>query len=65
MDVGTYTVHMARVLGLEEPEVLSAEAKLRTPDVDRAMRAELMFPSGPGGSRRSTASAGCTTPTRN
>ena len=46
MDVGTYTVHTARLLGLEEPEVVSAEAKLRTPDVDRAMRAELTFPSG-------------------
>ena len=46
MDVGTYTVHTARLLGLEEPEVVSAEAKLRTPDVDRAMRAELQFPSG-------------------
>ena len=31
MDVGTYTVHMARLLGCEEPEVVSAEAKLRTP----------------------------------
>ena len=46
MDVGTYTVHMARLLGREEPEVVSAEAKLHTPDVDRAMRAELAFPSG-------------------
>ena len=46
MDVGTYTVHTARLLGLEEPEVVSATAKLRTPDVDRAMRAELKFPSG-------------------
>jgi predicted dehydrogenase len=46
MDVGTYTVHMARLLGCEEPEVVSAEPKLRTPDVDRAMRAELSFPSG-------------------
>jgi predicted dehydrogenase len=46
MDVGTYTVHMARVLGREEPAVVSAEPKLRTPDVDRAMRAELSFPSG-------------------
>jgi predicted dehydrogenase len=49
MDVGTYTVHMARLLGCEEPEVVSAEAKLRTPDVDRAMRAELSFPSGHSG----------------
>jgi predicted dehydrogenase len=46
MDVGTYTVHMARLLGREEPEVVSADAKLRTPTVDRAMRAELKFPSG-------------------
>jgi predicted dehydrogenase len=46
MDVGTYTVHMARLLGCEEPEVVSAAAKLRTPNVDRAMRAELSFPGG-------------------
>ena len=46
MDVGTYTVHMARLLGCEEPDVVSAEAKLRSPDIDRAMRAELTFPSG-------------------
>jgi predicted dehydrogenase len=46
MDVGSYTVHMARLLGCEEPEVVSATAKRRTPDVDRAMRAELSFPSG-------------------
>ena len=29
MDVGAYTVHMARLLGREEPEVVSAHAKLR------------------------------------
>ena len=46
MDVGTYTVHLARLLGLEEPTVTSAVPKLRTPDVDRAMTAELAFPSG-------------------
>ncbi len=46
MDVGSYTVHMARVFGREEPEVVSAIAKLRTPNVDRAMRVELKFPSG-------------------
>ena len=46
MDVGTYTVHMARLLGREEPEVVSAEPRLRTRDVDRAMRAELKFPGG-------------------
>jgi predicted dehydrogenase len=49
MDVGTYTVHMARLLGREEPEVVSAEPKLRSPNVDRAMRAELKFPSGHSG----------------
>jgi len=46
MDVGTYTVHLARLLGLEEPSVASATAKLRAPDVDRAMTAQLTFPSG-------------------
>jgi predicted dehydrogenase len=46
MDVGTYTVHTARLLGLEEPTVVSAHAKLHSPGVDRAMRAELRFPSG-------------------
>ena len=37
---------MARLLGREEPEVVSATPKLRSVDVDRAMRAELKFPSG-------------------
>jgi len=46
MDVGSYTVHMARLLGREEPVVVSAQAKLRTAKVDRAMRAELTFPGG-------------------
>ena len=46
MDVGSYTVHLTRLLGLEEPTVTSATAKLRSPDVDRAMTAELAFPSG-------------------
>lgn len=46
MDAGCYAVHMARLLGGEEPEVVSARAKLRTPDVDRAMTAELRFPAG-------------------
>jgi predicted dehydrogenase len=46
MDVGCYTVHIARLLACEEPHVVSAVAKLHTPDVDRAMRAQLAFPSG-------------------
>src|SRR6267154_1651697 len=46
MDAGCYAVHMARFLGGEEPAVVSATAKLHKPDVDRAMHAELRFPSG-------------------
>ncbi|EOD64471.1 Gfo/Idh/MocA family protein [Amycolatopsis vancoresmycina] len=46
MDAGCYAVHMARVFGGETPTVVSASAKLRSPQVDRAMTAELKFPSG-------------------
>ena len=46
MDMGSYVVHMARMLGGEEPSVVSATAKLHAPEVDRAMSAELQFPSG-------------------
>jgi predicted dehydrogenase len=46
MDMGCYVVHMARMLGGEEPTVLSASARLQSPGVDRAMHAELQFPSG-------------------
>jgi predicted dehydrogenase len=46
MDAGTYTVHVARLLGGGEPTVTAATAKRRTPDIDRAMRAELAFPAG-------------------
>jgi predicted dehydrogenase len=45
MDVGTYTVHIARLLAGHEPEVLSAEPTLKTADIDRAMQAELRFPN--------------------
>ena len=50
MDVGCYTIHQARMLAGEEPEVVSAVAKVQKPDVDRAMKAELRFPSGATGS---------------
>jgi predicted dehydrogenase len=50
MDAGTYTVHMARLLGMEEPDVVSARATLHNPEIDRAMHAELSFPSGHSGS---------------
>ena len=46
MDMGSYVVHMARMLGDGEPEVLEAEAKLHSPGVDRAMRARLRFGAG-------------------
>ena len=51
MDAGCYAVHMARTLGgahagAGEPDVVRAEATTRTPDVDRAMTAELRFPTG-------------------
>ena len=46
MDAGCYTIHMVRLLGREEPEVVSATPTLRAPDIDRAMTADLRFPSG-------------------
>jgi predicted dehydrogenase len=46
MDAGCYAVHMVRTFGGSTPEVISAQAKLRDPQVDRAMTAELRFPQG-------------------
>jgi predicted dehydrogenase len=46
MDAGCYAVHMVRTFGGSTPEVVSAQAKLRDPQVDRAMTAELRFPGG-------------------
>ncbi len=46
MDMGSYVVNMARMLGGEEPTVTSARAKLLNPEIDRSMSAELQFPSG-------------------
>jgi predicted dehydrogenase len=46
MDAGCYAIHMARLLGGEEPTVVSATAKLHSDQVDRAMTVELSFPSG-------------------
>ncbi len=46
MDMGSYVVHWARYLGREEPTVVSARAKLHTPEIDRAMDAHLAFPGG-------------------
>lgn len=46
MDAGCYAVHMLRTLAGAEPEVAAARPTLRTPDVDRAMEADLQFPDG-------------------
>ncbi|MCV7194955.1 Gfo/Idh/MocA family protein [Mycobacterium angelicum] len=46
MDAGCYAVHMARTFGGGTPEVVSAQAKLRDAEVDRAMTAELRFADG-------------------
>ena len=49
MDLGCYSIHQLRSLTGEEPTVLSASAKERTPGVDRWMQAELAFPGGTTG----------------
>lgn len=46
MDAGCYAVHMVRTFGGSTPEVVSAQAKLRGPAVDRAMTADLHFAGG-------------------
>ncbi|MGO9157967.1 Gfo/Idh/MocA family protein [Mycobacterium sp.] len=46
MDAGSYAVHMVRTFGGATPEVVSARAKLRGHEVDRAMTAELRFAGG-------------------
>jgi predicted dehydrogenase len=46
MDAGCYPVHMVRTFGGSTPEVVSAHAKLRGPQIDRAMTAELQFAQG-------------------
>lgn len=49
MDIGTYPLHLMRTLTGEEPDVVSAEALTRSPDVDRTLLAHLRFPSGAEG----------------
>ena len=46
MDAGCYAVHIVRTLGGSTPEVVSAQAKLRNPQIDRATTAELRFAAG-------------------
>jgi len=49
MDVGSYAIHMNRLLAGAEPEVVSAQAKLSSPDVDRWMTASFQYPGGATG----------------
>lgn len=46
MDAGCYAVHMVRTFGGSTPEVVSAQAKLRDSQIDRAMTADLRFADG-------------------
>lgn len=52
MDLGSYVVDMLRTFGGSTPEVVSAQAKLRGSQVDRAMTAELRFADGHTGGLR-------------
>jgi predicted dehydrogenase len=46
MDLGCYLVHLVRHLTGAEPEVVAAEARRASADVDRWMRADLRLPDG-------------------
>ncbi|MCV7175828.1 Gfo/Idh/MocA family protein [Mycolicibacterium sphagni] len=52
MDAGSYVTNMARTFGGSTPEVVSAQAKLQKPQVDRAMSAELRYANGHTGRLR-------------
>ncbi|MDA4110869.1 Gfo/Idh/MocA family protein [Mycolicibacterium holsaticum] len=52
MDAGSYVANMARTFGGSTPEVVSAQAKLQKPHVDRAMSAELRYAGGHTGRLR-------------
>ncbi|BBY80668.1 Gfo/Idh/MocA family oxidoreductase [Mycolicibacterium pulveris] len=52
MDLGSYVVDMLRAFGGSTPEVVSAQAKLRDPKIDRAMTAEVRFADGHTGRLR-------------
>jgi len=49
MDAGCYAIHMARFLAGAEPEVVAAQAHLRSEQVDRRVLATLTFPDGVSG----------------
>jgi predicted dehydrogenase len=46
MDIGAYALNMVRWLAEAEPEIVSARAKLASPNVDRWLTAELRFADG-------------------
>ena len=46
MDTGCYAIHMNRLVAGAEPEVVSAQARLARPGVDRWMQAQLRYPDG-------------------
>jgi predicted dehydrogenase len=52
MDAGSYAVNMVRTFGGALPDVVSAQAKLSGPELDRAMTADLRFASGHSGGIR-------------
>jgi len=54
MDAGCYAINCIRLLGPGEPEVVSARAKLHSPDIDRAMVADFRFPGGASGRIRTS-----------
>jgi predicted dehydrogenase len=49
MDAGCYAVHISRLLGGPDPDVVSAVPKLLNPNIDRSMEAQLRFKSGASG----------------
>lgn len=46
MDTGCYAINLVRYLAGAEPEVVRAEARLSSPQVDRWMRADMRFADG-------------------
>jgi predicted dehydrogenase len=50
MDAGCYPIHLLRTLAGTEPDVVTATAKTRVPNVDRYVHAELSFGDGVTGS---------------
>jgi predicted dehydrogenase len=49
MDAGVYPLTCLRLLGPSEPRVVSARAKLRSPEIDRAMSVEFGYEGGATG----------------